>query len=127
MAVIGRALLRQPGGFTGLDSVREPLQAKDLPVPNRGDEPLIELDLSAAPHAARVGSQMGQDFVGPGINALDLDRPLEAVADPHVEVPGSLATSHATLGPIADGHDFELLIVDREPGVPVAPQKGFFC
>ena len=69
---------------------------------------------------------MGQDFVGPGINALDVDRfPLEAVADPHVEGPGSLADrAGATLGPIADGHDFEVLIVDREPGVPVAPQNG---
>jgi hypothetical protein len=68
---------------------------------------------------------MDQDLVGPRINALDLYRdPLEAVEDPHVEVPASLATAHATLGPIADGHDFEVLIVDREPGVPVAPQRA---
>jgi hypothetical protein len=69
-----KQLLRQPGGLTGLDSVREPLQAKDLPVPDRGDAPLIELDLGAAPRSARVVSQMDQDFVGSGSNALDLYR-----------------------------------------------------
>jgi hypothetical protein len=70
---------------------------------------------------------VGQDFVGPGINELGVvyRDPLERFEGLEVEVPGSLGTAHPRLRKIADRYDFEVVIVDREPGGPVAPLKGF--
>src|SRR5262245_4449201 len=121
-------LLLKPCGFEGIVPVREPLRTKDLPLPEGGDQPVIERNICAASPSTHVNLLTDQDFVGAGINDLghvyrDL---VERVHSPQVEVKSSLGTAdHLAFREVAGGHDFIVLIVEREPGCAVAPPQGF--
>jgi hypothetical protein len=77
-------LLRKAGGFEGFGRLREPLRPTDRPLPEGGDEPILEVDPCAAPLAAQVIFVMDQNFVGPGVSYLGIGHgePLEEVEGP---------------------------------------------
>jgi hypothetical protein len=62
-------LLRQAGGFEGFGTVREPLNANDLPLPDGGETPVVDLDPCADSHFAQGHlvwrSQVPRLTVGP--------------------------------------------------------------
>jgi hypothetical protein len=70
---------------------------------------------------------MDQDLVGPGINHLDVVNggPLEGVERLEEPVPCILATARSSFRPVTDRYDFLVLVVEHEPGRPVAPLNGF--
>jgi hypothetical protein len=83
------------------------LPANNLPPLDCDDEPVLELDLCAAPPPAKGISLMDQDLVAPGVNQIDVlvlngDR-LEGIDQPDHEVPGSLSAAHLRFRPLADG------------------------
>ena len=89
--------------------------------------PGIQLDPCAAPRSAQFKSVMQQDLVAPRVQDLGVvyRERLEGVEDLEVVVPGGLGTARAGFRPIGERHDFEVRIVDREPGGSVPRPKGF--
>src|SRR5215211_6432513 len=116
-------LLPQPDGLEGVGSIREPLVAGDLSLAERGDDPIVDLDVCAACPAASLLPLMAQDFVAAGVHILDAGAPeAESLDDVPIELPSSLASANRpSVRPVSDRGDLVILGQQGEPGSPIAP------
>src|SRR5215211_1279224 len=116
-------LLPQPDGLEGVGSIREPLVAGDLSLAERGDDPIVDLDVCAACPAASLLPLMAQDFVAAGVHILDAGAPeAESLDDVPIELPSSLASANRpSVRPVSGRGDLVILGQQGEPGSPIAP------
>jgi hypothetical protein len=106
-------------------AILEPLSPSDLSVAESADNPKVEFDLDAAGLAAQVSAHANSDKVTAIGHLVQLiwtwlPRPLAG----HQKVPERLASTDASLRPVAHWHVLDVRVEEPAPGFFVAAFEG---